>query len=92
LVVEVISPANKANEVETKVQEYLRLGVRMVWLVYPQLQSVTVERAGAPAVRVRAGEMISSEDVLPGFEAPVAAFFGPPAAAAASQGIPSAEA
>lgn len=40
LVAEVVSPTNLANEVVVKVQEYLRAGVRLVWVIYPVIEQV----------------------------------------------------
>ena len=35
LAVEVVSPNDYAREVEEKVEEYLRAGVKLIWVVYP---------------------------------------------------------
>ena len=42
LVAEILSPANRKRRGEEKVQLYLSLGVKAVWLIYPKKQSVEV--------------------------------------------------
>src|ERR1700709_1460727 len=34
--VEVVSPNDLADEIETKINEYFEAGVRLVWIVYPR--------------------------------------------------------
>ncbi len=40
--IEVISPANAAGDVDKKLDEYFRAGVQTVWIVYPHTQRVYV--------------------------------------------------
>jgi Uma2 family endonuclease len=76
LVVEVISSTDLALEVERKVEKYLADGVRLIWLVYPDLGRVTVYRAGAAQAQiVRAGETLDGGEVLPGFALALAELF-----------------
>ena len=79
LAVEVISPGDIAYEIDEKVSDYLKAGVRLIWVVYPFLQRVTVFR-GTPSSlgagsELFAGDQITGEDVLPGFSCAVAQFF-----------------
>ncbi len=71
LAVEVVSPNDYANELEEKVEEYLRAGVRLVWVVYPDIHAVHVHRADGSTGRFRANDELSGEDVLPGFRCKV---------------------
>ena len=41
-VVELISPSDKADKIETKVIEYFKAGVQVIWHVYPALRMVRV--------------------------------------------------
>ena len=50
LAVEVLSPNDRADEVEEKVQEWLAAGSRAVWTVDPKAKTVTVHRPGAEPV------------------------------------------
>jgi len=54
---------------------YLTAGTRMVWVVYPKTQTVTVYRSLKDVQVLRADEIISGEDVLPGFEHEVSKIF-----------------
>lgn len=54
LVVEVLSPSNTRRDIEAKVQDYQRIGVRECWLVSPEAETVEVLRlAGGEATAVR---------------------------------------
>ena len=45
LVIEVMSPANSASDIQQKVLDYLDAGVRVIWVIDPKSQSVTVYRS-----------------------------------------------
>ena len=75
LVVEVISPNDLACDVEQRIEDYLRVGVRLLWVVYPNTRRVMVFRAGGNISRVNETEELNGEDVLPGFRCPVAEIF-----------------
>jgi Uma2 family endonuclease len=75
LVVEVISPNDLAYDVEKKVREYLDTGVRVVWVVYPDLRRIGVHRADGTISGLGEADELSGEDVVPGFRCPVAALF-----------------
>jgi Uma2 family endonuclease len=75
LAVEVISPHDKFDEVDTKVEEYLRLGVRLVWVVSLQTRQVYVHRLDGTMAKVREDGELSGEDVVPGFRCRVRDIF-----------------
>jgi Uma2 family endonuclease len=75
LAVEVISPSNTADEIQTKLHEYFRAGVELVWVIYPREQEVYVYTAPTQVTILdRMGEL-DGGNVLPGFKLPVAALF-----------------
>lgn len=75
LAVEVLSPNDRANQVNRKIADYLKSGVALVWLVDPDNRTVLVYRpSSGPALR-REDEELLGEDVLPGFRCPVAELF-----------------
>ncbi len=74
LVVEVVSPNDKADEIEQKVREWLNFGVAVVWVVYPTSRRVHIH-SGDQSRILDADDMIDGGEALPGFEAPVSAFF-----------------
>ena len=55
LAVEIRSPSNTARELAAKVVDYLRAGVRLVWVVELDAQTVTVHRPGAAATHALGG-------------------------------------
>jgi Uma2 family endonuclease len=76
LVVEVISPSDRHSKVAKKVQGYLQDGVRVVWLVEPESQTVTVYLSGSKqSTRLTKEDMLSGGDVIPGFEILIAKLF-----------------
>jgi Uma2 family endonuclease len=76
LAVEVASPTNDAEDLLAKAHEYLRAGVRAVWLVYPKLRQVYVYTSqGGPARVFTEREILDAGDVLPGFSVPMSALF-----------------
>lgn len=76
LVVEVISPSDRASDVDEKTQEWLAFGVEIVWVVYPNTARIFVYRQGerSPVVFTR-DDTIDGGTVLPGFSVPVKTFF-----------------
>jgi Uma2 family endonuclease len=78
LTVEIISPSNTADEVAEKLEEYFKVGVRLVWVVYPRQFKVYVY-ASPTAVRVLAlDDELEGGDVLPGFHMSLRALFEQP--------------
>ena len=75
LAVEVVSPNDLSEEVEEKVDEYLRAGVRVVWIVYPQTKLIRVHRANGTVQDLHLHDELSGEDVIPGFRCPVSEVF-----------------
>ena len=75
LCVEVRSPSNTAKKLREKASEYLKAGVRMVWVVDPEDRCVTVFRKPGRGVSVWDDEVLDGEDVLPGFQCPVSKMF-----------------
>jgi Uma2 family endonuclease len=75
LAVEVLSPNDRPDAVDEKVQEWLAAGSRMVWTVDPGARTVTVHRPGAEPVTLTEDQDIDGGDVLPGFVCRVALFF-----------------
>lgn len=75
LAVEVVSPSDSYADVEEKVQDWLRSGVRLLFVVNPRKGSVAVYK-GQQGVRfLKAGARLAGDDVVPGWEMPVADLF-----------------
>ena len=75
LAVEVLSPNDRPDAVDEKVQEWLAAGSRAVWIVDPETRSVTVHRPGAEPITLTEDQDLDGGDVLPGFVCRVALFF-----------------
>jgi Uma2 family endonuclease len=75
LAVEVVSPNDHYSRVQGKVREYLRVGVRMIWVVDPQDSSVTVYRSQRQVQILFENDVLDGEEVVPGFSCPVAQLF-----------------
>ena len=71
LAVEVTSPTDEVYDLEEKVEEYLRAGVRLIWVIHPEVRAIQVIRADGSGLRIRSGGELSGEDVVPGFRCPV---------------------
>ena len=72
LVVEILSPDESAGRFARKLRFYLLHGVRLVWVVDPIAQTITVYAPGSGDERVlRPGDTLDGGDVLPGFSVPV---------------------
>jgi Uma2 family endonuclease len=75
LAVEVISPNDEAEEIEQRVADFMSVGTRLFWIVYPATRSVWVLRADGSAQRLTAQQNLSGEDVVPGFSCPIESLF-----------------
>ncbi|HLZ69786.1 MAG TPA: Uma2 family endonuclease [Dehalococcoidia bacterium] len=75
LVVEVVSPGDRAGRIQQKVAQWLAAGVRLVWVVYPLSRHVVAYRELAHPRVYTEEETIDAEPVLPGFSCAVAEFF-----------------
>ncbi len=78
LAVEVISPNDLYEEVDTKVEEWLEAGVRLVWVVNPRTRTVRIRRPGGEDAVVHEDGELTGGDVLPDFRCAVRQFFQPP--------------
>lgn len=74
LAVEVISPSNKASDIAKKIQQLLNAGTALIWIVYPELRTVTVHTADG-AKSLAENDTLSGGDILPGFEIRVSDIF-----------------
>jgi Uma2 family endonuclease len=75
LVVEVVSPNDTAGEIQSKVDEWLRAGAQVVWVLYPVNRSAMVYGADRAARLLHADDTLHGEPVLPGFACPLGDLF-----------------
>ncbi|NET61585.1 MAG: Uma2 family endonuclease [Symploca sp. SIO2E6] len=67
LIAEIASPDDKAEELFAKAQEYLASGCQEVWLVFPEAKLVMINN-GERWLLFNQNEVVSTQNVLPGFE------------------------
>jgi Uma2 family endonuclease len=79
LAVEVLSPKDLVYDVEEKVDEYMRAGVRLIWIVSPRSRTVRIHRQPSSPrgsfTGLSSDQPLDGEDVLPGFSCKVGNFF-----------------
>ena len=78
LAVEVLSPEDRARDVEDRVADYLTAGTRCVWLVDPRRREIIVRRAAGADAILRVDDELDGSDAVPGFRCGVAEVFGGP--------------
>ena len=71
IVVEVISANDLANEVNEKTEEYLDVGVPLVWVVDPEARIVQIHRLDGTVTKLHVTDELTGEDVFPSFRCPV---------------------
>lgn len=75
LAVEVVSPGDRASEVQEKVQDWLAFGVALVWIVEPRTRTVAIYRADGSATVLDESATLDGEDILPDFAIKLSALF-----------------
>lgn len=75
IVVLIVAPTDKFDEVLTRVQNYFDAGTRLVWIVRPRVKMVTVHRSIQDVQIVAEMQSLSGGDVFPGLEIPLAKVF-----------------
>jgi Uma2 family endonuclease len=76
LVVEVLSKSNTRKEMERKLDEYFRAGVRLVWYVDPKARAVRVYTARREFATLTTEDELDGGAVLPGFRLKLRDLFG----------------
>jgi Uma2 family endonuclease len=77
--VEVVSPNDLDYETDQKVEEYLRAGVSLVWVINSESRTVLIYRKDGSINGLRENDELSGEDVIPGFHCRVGDLFRTPA-------------
>ncbi len=75
LAVEILSASNTTREMDRKVGEYFRAGVRLVWLIDPATRTATVYTRPRRRTRVPEDGSLDGGAVLPGFSLPLQRLF-----------------
>lgn len=77
LVVEVKSPSQRGAFMRKKTADYLKAGVRLVWVIDPEKRILVRYRNGDEPVTLQENEIVDGEDVLPGFRCAVSELLPP---------------
>ena len=85
LVVEVISPSDKGNDILDKVAEYFRVGVECVWVIFISQEQVYIYGSPTQVRILTRTDELYGEPVLPHFRLPLASLFEDIGAAAPPQ-------
>jgi Uma2 family endonuclease len=75
LAVEVVSPSDRTGDVVEKIESWLAAGSAAVWVIDPQLQTVTVYRSRTDIQLKTAGDLLEGAPLVPGFTCPVSELF-----------------
>ena len=79
IAVQVISPSNTAATVARKVAEYLDAGAQRVWIAYPATRiasrRVVIHHPDGTAITYTGNDVITDEELLPGFSLPLTEIF-----------------
>ena len=75
LAVEVLSPDDRRRSMREKVADYIASGVRLVWLVDPETETVMVYSGSLRGIEYGKSDTLDAGGVIPGFSCPVAEFF-----------------
>ncbi len=79
LVVEIADPEQESYaQVQRKVGVFLQAGVRLVWVVWPNTQTVEIWRPAQPqqpSAVLQVTDTLDGQEVIPGFTCPVQALF-----------------
>lgn len=77
LAIEIPSPDQFRPEMAAKARLYLALGVKLVWILWERRKSADVWRPGSdqPVATLGVDDLLSGEDILPGFTLSLARLF-----------------
>ena len=75
LAVDVLSPNDRASEVQAKISDWLEAGCRAVWIVDPQTKSVTIYKSTHDIAVLTTADTLTDDQVLSGFSAAISEIF-----------------
>jgi Uma2 family endonuclease len=75
LVIEIMSPTDRWEEVREKLTDYFSIGIEQVWIVEPGNRKVLVYRSSIDVQEFGEGDALVSEGILDGFALDVTTLF-----------------
>jgi Uma2 family endonuclease len=76
-VIELRSPTDGLDILKNKMNEYVRAGVRLGWLIDPQTETVTIYRGDGSTETLDRPETVEASAVVDGFRLPMARIWDP---------------
>lgn len=67
LAIEVLSPNDKAYDLDKKLLDYRTAGVKLTWVVNPDVRTLRIHRADHSITELQETDTLTGESVLPGF-------------------------
>ncbi|NEP13990.1 MAG: Uma2 family endonuclease [Symploca sp. SIO2C1] len=65
--IELVSATDDVEDTQKKMQEYIKNGLRLGWLINPKTRTVEIYRQNQAVEVLQAPQTVSGEEVLPGF-------------------------
>jgi Uma2 family endonuclease len=75
LVVEVVSPSDRPNQIQKRLDQYRRRGVPLIWIVDPEDRTIAVHQPNEFSKVLTAADELTGNGVLPDFHCKVADLF-----------------
>ena len=75
LAVEILSPNNTRQEIDARLRDFFGSGTQLAWIIDPETESVEICRSLAQRKLLGSGGMLEGEELLPGFQYPIASLF-----------------
>jgi len=75
LAAEILSPNERASELEEKLDDYRASGTPLIWVIDPRRRTVRILSDDSPERALHEDEFLDGGTIIPGFSSPVAALF-----------------
>jgi Uma2 family endonuclease len=77
LIVEIRSKNDSMSEINEKVEDYMRAGAQLIWIVDSERETVEEYRPNTPPKRYNRADALTCDDVIPAFRLGLADLFRP---------------
>jgi Uma2 family endonuclease len=75
LAIEVLSPSERASELEERLHDYITAGTTLIWIADPVRRTVMTVASDEPVRWLSEGDTLVGGSVMPGFACAVAEIF-----------------
>jgi Uma2 family endonuclease len=77
LIIEIVSPGDRWQDLREKIEEYFAIGVTWIWIVEPKKKAVLVFTSATEVTKYEEGDTLAAEGILKGFQLNLKEFFSP---------------